>query len=193
MELQAGLFTFSLIALAELGDKSQLVCMTLAARRSAKAVFSGAVAAFAMLNGLAVLVGGSISHLIAPEWAVLAAAVLFAVFGLQALLESAVAQDCGEIKVGKRVFFSAFSVIALAELGDKTQLSVAALSTQYSAVVVWAASTLALSTTTGVAVWLGRSVLRQMNVQLVHRLSGVLFLLMGVALAWHAYALLTSV
>lgn len=50
-----------LIALAEFGDKSQLVCMTLAARHRGLPVVFGAVAAFAILNLLAVLFGAAVA------------------------------------------------------------------------------------------------------------------------------------
>ena len=52
---------FLLVALAEIGDKSQLVCMTLAARHRGWPVVIGAVAAFAFLNALAVLFGAAVA------------------------------------------------------------------------------------------------------------------------------------
>jgi putative Ca2+/H+ antiporter (TMEM165/GDT1 family) len=66
------------VALAEIGDKSQLVCMTLAARHRGLPVVIGAIAAFAILNLLAVLFGAAVAAWL-PEWLVtLAVAVLFA-------------------------------------------------------------------------------------------------------------------
>ena len=64
--------TYLLIALAEFGDKSQLVCMTLAARHRGMPVVVGAVAAFAVLNLLAVLFGAAVAAWL-PAWAVTAA------------------------------------------------------------------------------------------------------------------------
>jgi hypothetical protein len=79
---------FGLIALAELGDKTQLVCMTLAARHPPAPVLIGAVLAFAVLNLLAVLFGASVAAW-APEWVTAAVvAVLFAVFGWRAWREA---------------------------------------------------------------------------------------------------------
>ena len=57
------LSTFTLIALAEIGDKSQLVCMTLAARHRHWPVILGATTAFLVLNALAVLFGAGVSRL----------------------------------------------------------------------------------------------------------------------------------
>ena len=77
--------TYLLIVLAEFGDKSQLVCMTLAARHRGLPVVIGAIAAFAILNLLAVLFGAAVAAWL-PEWLVITAvAVLFALFGLSAL------------------------------------------------------------------------------------------------------------
>ncbi len=77
--------TFLLVGLAEFGDKSQLVCMTLAARHRGLPIVIGAIVAFAILNLLAVLFGAAVAAWL-PEWLVtLAVAVLFAVFGVSAL------------------------------------------------------------------------------------------------------------
>ena len=86
VEMSAAAATsFALIAAAEIGDKSQLVCMTLASRHRATPVMLGAVAAFALLNTLAVVFGVAIASWL-PEYVVGATvAVLFAVFGIHAL------------------------------------------------------------------------------------------------------------
>ena len=77
--------SFLLIALAEFGDKSQLVCMTLASRHRGLPVALGAIAAFAVLNLLAVMFGAAVSAWL-PAWVVtLAVGLLFAVFGIAAL------------------------------------------------------------------------------------------------------------
>ena len=77
--------TFLLVGLAEIGDKSQLVCMTLAARHRGLPVAIGAVSAFAVLNLLAVVFGAAVAAWL-PEWLVtLAVAALFAFFGINAL------------------------------------------------------------------------------------------------------------
>lgn len=59
--LSISLSAFTLIALAEIGDKSQLVCMTLAARHRHWPVMLGATTAFLILNVLAVLFGAGVA------------------------------------------------------------------------------------------------------------------------------------
>ncbi|MDZ4098981.1 MAG: TMEM165/GDT1 family protein, partial [Methylophilaceae bacterium] len=77
--------SFALIAAAEIGDKSQLVCMALASRHRAFPVILGAISAFALLNTLAVVFGVAIASWL-PDYIVAGTvALLFAAFGLHAL------------------------------------------------------------------------------------------------------------
>lgn len=177
--------SFGLIAAAEIGDKSQLVCMTLAARHKALPVVLGASAAFATLNLAAVLFGAAVARWV-PAWAVGAAvAVLFAAFGLRALLAGE-EDEGGEMreKSGHGVFAATFLLIFTAEFGDKTQLAVAGLGASLPPAPVWLGGTLALTTTSMLGVWAGRALLRRVPVHVLHRLSGVLFLGFAAYAAW---------
>ena len=176
--------TFLLITLAEFGDKSQLVCMTLAARHRGLPVVLGAVSAFAILNLLAVLFGAAISAWL-PEWLITSVvAALFAYFGIAALRYRDQEEDESiEEKQGHSVFASAFLMIFLAEFGDKTQLAVAGMGSTTSGAAVWAGATLALAGTSIVAVIAGRKFLHRLPLVWIHRISGVFFLLLaGVAI-----------
>lgn len=172
--------TFLLIALAEFGDKSQLVCMTLAARHRGLPVVFGAVTAFALLNLLAVLFGAALAAWL-PEWLVTAAvAMLFAVFGISALRYSA-EEDDDEIeeKPGHGIFATTFLLIFLAEFGDKTQIAVAGLGSTSEASAVWFGATLALAATSILGVFAGRKFLHRLPLLWIHRISGVFFLLLA--------------
>lgn len=176
--------TFLLITLAEFGDKSQLVCMTLAARHRGLPVVLGAVSAFAILNLLAVLFGAAISAWL-PEWLITSVvAALFAYFGIAALRYRDQEEDESiEEKQGHSVFASAFLMIFLAEFGDKTQLAVAGMGSATSGAAVWAGATLALAGTSIIAVIAGRKFLHRLPLVWIHRISGVFFLLLaGVAI-----------
>ena len=173
--------TFLLITLAEFGDKSQLVCMTLAARHRGLPVIFGAVAAFAFLNALAVLFGAAIAAWL-PEWVVTTAvALLFAVFGVSALRYRE--EDDGEAveeKPGHGVFATTFLLIFLAEFGDKTQIAVAGLGSTTEAGAVWVAATLALACTSILGVLAGRKFLHQLPLVWIHRISGLFFLALAI-------------
>ncbi len=182
--------TFLLIALAEFGDKSQLVCMTLAARHRGLPVILGAVAAFAILNLLAVLFGAAVAAWL-PEWVVtLAVAALFAAFGISALRYSEDDNDEAiEEKPGHGVFATTFLLIFLAEFGDKTQIAVAGMGSTANTAAVWTGATLALACTSLLGVFAGRKLLHRLPLVWIHRVSGAFFLLLAVlAIARLIYA-----
>jgi len=179
--------SYALIAAAEMGDKSQLVCMTLASRHRALPVILGAIFAFAILNTLAVVFGVAIASWL-PEYIVSATvALLFFVFGIHALrIEEEDEDEDVEEKSGHSIFFTTFLLIAVAEFGDKTQLAVVALSSTALPMAVWIGSTAALATTSALGVWAGRTVLKKIPLVLLHRFSGLFFILLAGFAAYNA-------
>jgi len=172
--------SFLVIGLAEFGDKSQLVCMTLASRHRGLPVALGAIAAFAILNLLAVLFGAAVAAWL-PGWLVaLAVAILFAAFGISALRYREEDED-GEIeeKPGHGIFATTFLLIFLAEFGDKTQIAVAGLGSTNTAGAIWLGATLALTTTSLLGIIAGRRLLNRLPMIWIHRFSGVFFLLLA--------------
>jgi putative Ca2+/H+ antiporter (TMEM165/GDT1 family) len=184
--------TLGLVALAELGDKTQLVCMTLAARHPAPPVLLGAVLAFAVLNLLAVVFGAAVAVWL-PEWLVAAlVAVLFAAFGVHALRAAGAEAVKVEERDGRSVLLSTFVLIFLAELGDKTQLAVAGLAGTQDPLAVWVGGTLALALTSALGVLAGQTLLRRLPLHLLHLVSGALFLLLAVVAGWRAVTALAG-
>lgn len=173
------------IFLAELGDKTQLVCLTLAARYRGLPVFTGATLAFAVLNLLAVVFGAALTHWLPEKALVVGVALLFAVFGIHAL-RTADGEEEEENTVAKSVhgiLISAFLIIFLAELGDKTQIAVAGLAAAAPPVPVWVGSTLGLALSAALAVMIGEKLLQRISLKVVHKISGIFFLLLaGLAL-----------
>ena len=131
MELTPLISTFALIALAELGDKTQLTVIALSARYDRKKVFAGVVLAFIVVTGLGVLVGEGLLRLIPENIIKMIAGFMFIVFGIMMLRSK---EDCEEANNSPVInpFISTFSMIALAEMGDKTQLSAITLSAKYN-------------------------------------------------------------
>jgi putative Ca2+/H+ antiporter (TMEM165/GDT1 family) len=179
--LSAAGTTFLLVAFAEIGDKSQLVCMTLAARHRGLPVVIGATAAFAVLNLLAVLFGAAVAAWL-PEWLVtLAVAALFAGFGISALryTEDDEGDEVDE-KPGHGIVATTFLLIFLAEFGDKTQIAVAGLGSTSEPSAVWTGATTALAVTSILGVLAGRKLLNRLPLKWIHRISGVFFLLLAI-------------
>jgi Ca2+/H+ antiporter, TMEM165/GDT1 family len=181
--------SFALIAAAEIGDKSQLVCMTLASRHRGAPVIWGAVSAFALLNTLAVVFGAAIANWLPDYLVAVAVALLFAGFGLHALLNHDGDDDDEDVveKSGHSIFFTTLFLIIVAEFGDKTQLAVVAFSSTASPLAVWLGSTMALAFTSALGVLAGRTVLQRIPLTLLHKVSGLIFLALAVVAAYKAF------
>jgi len=183
MDISVVLSAFTLLFLAEMGDKTQLVAMTLAHRYRVAPVIAGVFAAFAVLNLLAVWVG-QVLFLYVPQRAVLfAAGALFLVFAFRSWRDAAHGEEeeaDGEAHGDGRAFASSFALIFLAELGDKTQLAlialVAATGTPWA---VFVGGTLALWAVSLIGIALGATLLRRMPRAWMHRAAAALFLVFG--------------
>jgi putative Ca2+/H+ antiporter (TMEM165/GDT1 family) len=176
-----GLTTFGLILLAEMGDKSQLVCMTLAARHRYGPVLAGATAAFVVLNTLAVAFGAGLAQWIPERILAGGVALLFGVYGLLALRNSRDSDDGEEVveKGTRSVFASTFLLLLLAEMGDKTQIAVAGMAGTLPPIPVWVGATLALITTSILGILVGCKLLRLIPIHRLHQISGVFFLILA--------------
>lgn len=175
------LTTFGLIALAELGDKTQLTVIALSARYDRKKVFSGVVLAFALVTGLGVLMGEGILRLIPENYIKILAGLLFIVFGIIMLRSK---EECEEENNNSQVmnpFISTFSMIALAEMGDKTQLSAITLSAKYnSPYLVFAGAVLALVVISLIGILAGRKLCELVPLSKIKLGAGAMFILFGI-------------
>lgn len=176
-----------LIGMAEIGDKSQIVCMALASRHRHWPVLLGAVVAFLILNTLAVVFGAGIAAWVPERITAGVVALLFGVFGIHALLaeNSAGADEISDLP-GRSVFFTTLSLIFLAEFGDKTQLAVAGLASNLAVLPVWMGATIALIAVSALGVWVGRTLLQRLPVHWPHRIGGAIFLIFAFVAAWRA-------
>ncbi len=182
--------SYLMILLAELGDKSQLVCLVMAMRYRPWPVFSGALLAFVLMNSLAVLFGAAISNWIPENYLALAVSLLFAFFGLH-LLSTHPTTELPEQRNGRRgVLWATFLLILLSELGDKTQLAVVGLSATAAPLAVWCGATLALATTSALGAWAGSRIKHDAVLKWLHRLGGVLFLLFALMALLRGLAIL---
>jgi putative Ca2+/H+ antiporter (TMEM165/GDT1 family) len=180
--------SFALIAAAEIGDKSQLVCMTLASRHRPMPVFLGALTAFILLNTLAVVFGVAIANWL-PEYIVATTvALLFAAFGIHSLRVEMEDENADvKEKSGRGIFFTTFLLITVAEFGDKTQLAVVGLSSTALPAAVWLGSTVALASTSALGILAGRTILQKVPLLLLHKISGTIFLMLSVYAGYRAY------
>lgn len=180
--------SFAIIFVAELGDKTQLTAMALAARYPWRRVFVGIAAAFVVLNLAAVLVGKLLFAVLPEFWIKLVSGGLFLWFGVSAMRSSG-GEDEGVKVTAASAFRTAFLMILLAELGDKTQLVTASLAAQHASLLaVFTGSTLALWSVSLLGIFVGRQLLRVVPLYLVHRGAACLFLLFGAVMLYQALA-----
>jgi putative Ca2+/H+ antiporter (TMEM165/GDT1 family) len=179
ISVQALGISLSLVFLAEMGDKSQLVCMALAARHRPLPVLVGAALAFAILNVLAVLFGAALAQWIPQHWLAIIVGCLFLWFGIQSLRENEEDEEASVERPAHHLIFSTFLMIFVAEFGDKTQLAVAGLAAQQPILSVWLGGTLALVATSALGVFAGQRWLSKLPIGYLHKASGGLFLLMA--------------
>ncbi len=180
MDLSLISSSFLLLFLAELGDKTQLMAMTLAHRYRPAPVIAGTLLAFLLLDLLAVLLGDGLARLIPREWILLAAGALFLLFAWKSWNDAD--EEDGEIdeNAHRRAFVTSFTMIFLAELGDKTQLVMVALAAESGDKwSVFVGGTLALWSVSLIGILLGGTLLRKIPKLWVHRAAALLFLTFG--------------
>ncbi len=180
MDITPLLTTFGLIAMAEFGDKTQLTVIALSAGYDRVRVFSGVVLAFALVTGLGVLVGEGLLRIIPENLIKIMAGLLFVVFGIRMLMSR---EDCDEESNSQvsNIFISTFSMIALAEMGDKTQLSAISLAARYnSPFQVFIGAVLALVSISLLGIIVGKKMCEIMPLSKIKLGAGALFILFGI-------------
>jgi len=179
------LASFGIIMIAELGDKTQLAVISLSSKRKSKSVFIGALLAFAVVDGISALVGGAIAAVIPAFWVGIGAGIAFIGFAVYTLAFEK--DEKREINGRPLAVASTFSLVALMELGDKTQLASISLAAEYDApVMVFVGVMLAFTVLAGLGVVLGMSISNFVPLRYVRIGSGLLFIVFGVLSIWSA-------
>ena len=172
------LSTFLLIMVAELGDKTQLTVISLSCQYKAKAVFLGAMLAFLTVDGISTVIGGPLLALLPIQIVHIISGVVFIIFGIVPLLR----REEKEVELKKTSRFpilSSFSLVALMELGDKTQIITITLAAQYPPLMVLVGLTLAFAVLTGVAVLIGAKVVARLPMKWLKLGTSALFIILG--------------
>ena len=169
-----------LVALAEMGDRTQLLAIMLASRyRKPLPILAGILVATLANHGLAALVGFYLSGLLQAVWFKYLIAASFIAMAVWALIPDKADEDKpSRLHLG--VFLTTAVSFFLVEMGDKTQIATAALAARYHDVLVVAAGT-----TTGMmlanipAVFLGHAVTRVLPIHALRIAAAVLYLGLG--------------
>ena len=179
--MEAFLVSAGVVTLAELGDKTQLLALVLAARfRAPGPVLAGIVTAVLANHLLAGVAGTLLASVLDPRvlrWLLVASFIATAVWMLVPDKEPA-----GGARVSHLGAYGTTAVtFFLMEMGDKTQIATLALAARYHALLpVVAGSTLGMLICDVPAVLLGRAVAERIPISLMHRIGAVVFLVLAV-------------
>jgi len=179
--LSALAVAFGVVFLAELGDKSQLLALSLAARRPALKVLAGLALAALVLQGVAALLGAAVATAVPMRVVAVVAGLGFLVSALLVLRADDDGPAVGPVRYRSTVLL-AFVTLLAAELGDKTMIATAALAARESPVPVWLGATAGLVAADALAVLVGARLFKSLPVHVVRRGTAVLLAAIGVAL-----------
>ncbi len=179
--MEAFLVSTGIVALAEMGDKTQLLALILALRfRKPWPIVAGILVATIANHAMAGALGVWVTTLLGPDvlrWVLGGSFIAMAIWML--IPDKLDDQDSG---AGPRFGVFGTTVIAffLAEMGDKTQIATVMLAAQYG-VYAWvvAGTTLGMLLANAPVVWLGERVTRLVPIRLVHLSSALIFLGLG--------------
>ncbi len=180
--MEAFLISTGIVALAEIGDKTQLLAFILAAKfRKPVPIVLGILVATLANHGFAGAVGSWITTLMGPETLRWVLGVSFiAMAGWTLIPDKFDEEDAKLARFG--VFTTTLIAFFLAEMGDKTQVATIALAAQYqSLVAVVAGTTLGMMLANVPAVIMGDKIADKMPVKVVHRIAAAIFAILGVA------------
>jgi len=181
--MESLLVSTGVVALAEIGDKTQLLAFILAARfKKPLPIIAGILAATVVNHGLAGALGAWITATITPEVLRWVLGISFIAMAVWTMIPDEIEEE--ETKVAKRfgVFGATLVTFFLAEMGDKTQIATVALAAHYATpLLVVAGTTLGMLIADVPAVFVGDRLAAKIPMKLVHSIAAGVFALLGIA------------
>lgn len=182
--LQDFLVPMATIAVAEIGDKTQLAMMAMAARYGhTMQIFLGAMAASAVVDGSAVALGNYVSKYIPKTPVTIAAGIIFVLFGIYTLLrkEGKEGEKNGKAAAAtkKSILIAAFILFFVSEFGDKSQFAALLFGTQYNLLLALLGALTGIAAVLIVMMFTGKFVSKHLNEKTVRLLSALLFIGIG--------------
>ena len=173
-----------IVALAEMGDKTQLLALLLAARFKKPVPIILAILAATIINhGISALLGQWITQVLDPLWLVWGLAIGFIAMAAWMLVPDELDDESESIKKWQRfgVFGATFILFFLAEIGDKTQIATVALAAKYDSVIlVTMGTTIGMLIANVPAVLIGDRFASRLPVAVIHKIGALIFLVLGV-------------
>lgn len=181
LPMEAFLTSAALVALAEIGDKTQLLAILLATRfRRPLPIVAGIFAATLANHFLAALLGQTIAGLLESPAFRVAIALGFIGMGLWTLVPDTIDEDVKTPRTSG-IFLTTLVAFFLVEMGDKTQIATVALGARFADVLAVAAgTTIGMMIANVPAVYLGEALIARVKLGLVRAAAAGLFILLGV-------------
>jgi putative Ca2+/H+ antiporter (TMEM165/GDT1 family) len=182
--MEAFLISTGIVALAEIGDKTQLLAFLLAAKfRKPWPIVAGILVATLANHAFAGALGAWIMSAAGPQVMRWVLGIGFLAMAVWILIPDKIDED--EVGAGSGAKFGVFgtTVVAffLAEMGDKTQIATVALAAQFNAFyAVVAGTTFGMMLANAPAVFIGSKLARKLPVRLVHAIAAGIFAVLGV-------------
>ena len=179
--MEAILVSTGIVALAEIGDKTQLLAFILAAKfRKPMPIILGILIATLVNHAFAGAVGSWVTTLFGPETLRWILGVSFIAMAAWTLIPDKF--DEKDAKLARfGVFGTTLVAFFLAEMGDKTQIATVALAARYEALLpVVAGTTLGMMIADVPAVYLGERILRRIPMRLLQRIAAAAFAVLGI-------------
>lgn len=173
----------AVVALAEIGDKTQLLAFLLAARfKKPLPIIAGILVATIVNHALAGAVGALISHSISPQLLRWILGVSFIAMAIWTLIPDKIDEAETSITKSSGVFMATLVTFFLAEMGDKTQIATVAMAAHYATpLYVVAGTTLGMLIADVPAVFAGDKLANKIPMKVVHGIAAAIFAIMGLA------------
>ena len=179
--MDAFLVSTGIVALAEIGDKTQLLAFLLAAKfRRPVPIVLGILVATIANHAFAAAVGAWVASVMGPDVMRWVLGLSFLAMAAWIMVPDTIDED--EAKLAKYgVFVTTLIAFFLAEMGDKTQIATVALAARYeSAIAVIAGTTFGMMLANVPAVLFGERIARKVPLRLVHGIAALMFAVLGV-------------
>ena len=190
--ISAVVAAFGVVFVAELGDKTQLIALGYGAQYSLRIVAIGLIIGYGAANLLATIVGGLLGAALPERPIQIVSGLLFLGFAVLALRRNGEPDDAESdgalpeqlpVKRGRLALVGSIAfTIAVAEMGDKTQITTATLASQSAPVGVWIGATLGAASSGMVGAVAGRIIGHRISSRAINIGSAVLFAAFGVAM-----------
>ena len=180
--MEAFLVSTGIVALAEMGDKTQLLALILAARfRKPWPIVLGIFTATVINHGLAGAVGAWVNAFVGPDVMRWILGLSFIGMAIWMLIPDKMDDEGVSEHSRWGVFGTTVVAFFLAEMGDKTQIATVMLAAQYNAYLwVVMGTTLGMMIANAPVVWLGDKLVKKVPIRWVHVISALIFFVLGV-------------